>query len=77
MGNNLTMLVKGQKGKVLTVDAGKTATKRLYELGFNTGASFTVIKNDNGPVIVSLNGNKVALGRGLAAKVILDERQAQ
>ncbi len=74
MGSNLTMLSKGQKGRVATVDAGKSATKRLYEMGFNTGASFTVIKNDSGPIIVSLNGNKVALGRGLAAKVLLSEQ---
>ncbi|NLP47397.1 MAG: hypothetical protein GX345_00460 [Clostridiales bacterium] len=72
MSKNLSMLSKGQKGKVRTVKAGKTATKRLYELGFNTGAAFTVIKNDNGPIIVSLHGNKVALGRGLASKVLLE-----
>ncbi|MFA7671991.1 MAG: FeoA domain-containing protein [Sphaerochaetaceae bacterium] len=68
---NLTMLHRGDKGKVDTIYAGRGATKRLYEMGFNTSAFVTVIKNDTGPVIVSLNGNKVALGRGLASKIIL------
>ncbi|MFA5448480.1 MAG: FeoA domain-containing protein [Sphaerochaeta sp.] len=71
MNVKLTSLQKGEKGKVHAIDAGKHATKRLYEMGFNTSARVTVIKNDAGPVIVSINGNKVALGRGLAYKVLL------
>ncbi len=70
---NLTMLRQGDKGKVNAIAAGRGATKRLYELGFNTSAFVKIIKNDVGPVIVSLNGNKVALGRGLASKIILDQ----
>ncbi|HZJ88898.1 MAG TPA: FeoA domain-containing protein [Sphaerochaeta sp.] len=69
----LTNLRKGEKGRVHAIDAGKQATKRLYEMGFNTSARVTVIKNDAGPVIVSINGNKVALGRGLADKVLLQK----
>lgn len=63
---------QGDVGKVKLIDAGKGATRRLYELGFNTGAPIKIVKNDFGPVIVSLAGNKVALGRGLAEKIILD-----
>lgn len=71
MNVQLTNLQRGETGKVTMIDAGKQATKRLYEIGFNTSASITVIKNDSGPVIVSINGNKVAVGRGLAHKVML------
>jgi ferrous iron transport protein A len=72
MTKMLTTLRKGDGGKVIGIDAGKTATKRLYEMGFNTGASVKIIKNDSGPVIVSLNGNKMAVGRGLAGKIQLE-----
>lgn len=72
MSTTLTALRKGDGGKVVGIDAGRTATKRLYEMGFNTGASVKIIKNDAGPVIVSLNGNKMALGRGLAKRIQLD-----
>lgn len=72
MTKQLTTFCKGDGGRVKGIDAGKCATKRLYEMGFNTGAPIKIIKNDSGPVIVSLNGNKVALGRGLACKIILD-----
>lgn len=71
MSRKLTDLQEGKTGKVDKVVAGRGATKRLYEMGFNTGARVKIIKNDSGPVIVSLHGNKLALGRGLASKIIL------
>ncbi|MGI6752172.1 MAG: FeoA family protein [Anaerovoracaceae bacterium] len=74
MAKGLLTLKKGDMGNVKLINAGKTATRRLYEMGFNTGAPVRVIKNDSGPVIVSLAGNKVALGRGLAEKIELDIR---
>jgi ferrous iron transport protein A len=69
---NLDTLVKGRGGKVNEIDAGRQASKRLYEMGFNTGAPVKVVKNDSGPIIVSVNGNKIALGRGLARKIKLE-----
>ena len=44
-------------------------------MGFNFGAPFKVVKNDVGPVIVSLSGNKVALGRGLAQKIMVENME--
>ncbi len=72
MTKNLTNLNNGDGGRVNAINAGRTATKRLYEMGFNTGAPVKIIKNDFGPVIVSLQGNKVALGRGLAGKILVE-----
>lgn len=72
MSKALLTLNKGATGKVKMIEAGRCATRRLYEMGFNIGAPVKVIKNDAGPVIVSLTGNKVALGRGLAKKIQLE-----
>lgn len=72
MTRNLTTLNEGDGGRVNAIDAGRCATKRLYEMGFNTGAPVRIIKNDSGPIIVSLKGNKVALGRGLAGKIMVE-----
>ncbi len=68
---SLEQLNSGKKGKVEKINAGGCATKRLYEMGFNAGADFEVVKNDRGPIIVSLFGNKIAVGRGLAEKIII------
>ena len=72
MNKGLLTLKQGDVGKVQLINAGRNATKRLYEMGFNIGVPIKVIKNDVGPVIVSLAGNKVALGRGLAEKVTIE-----
>ncbi|NLK08422.1 MAG: ferrous iron transport protein A [Firmicutes bacterium] len=72
MTHDLLTLNQGAVGKVCAIDAGRFATRRLYEMGFNIGAPVKVVKNDAGPVIVSLAGNKVALGRGLAGKIRLE-----
>ncbi|NMA94834.1 MAG: hypothetical protein GX974_02195 [Clostridiales bacterium] len=72
MTMGLLSLKTGDTGKVKLINAGKNATRRLYEMGFNTGASVQIVKNDAGPVIVCLAGNKVAIGRGLASKIILE-----
>ena len=58
---SLIQLHSGDKGKVKKIYAGGCATKRLYEMGFNTGADVKVVKNDAGPIIVSLSGNKIAV----------------
>ncbi|HZX21056.1 MAG: FeoA family protein [Natronincolaceae bacterium] len=69
----LTQLKPGEKGKVKQIDACRRAARRLYEMGFNIGTNFEVVKNDIGPIIVSLFGHKVAVGRGLAQKIIVNQ----
>ncbi len=71
----LTSLLKGDQAKIDHIAAGKEATKRLYEMGLNTHAMVTVIKNDFGPVLASVNGNKIAIGRGLAEKIMVFKPQ--
>ena len=70
---SLIQLNPGDKGHVKRICAGGCATKRLYEMGLNTGARFQVVKNDAGPIILHLSGNKIALGRGLAQKIIVSD----
>lgn len=72
MDKGLLTLTQGATGKIKSVDAGRYATRRLYEMGFTVGAPVKIVKNDAGPVIVSLVGNKIALGRGLAEKIKLE-----
>lgn len=73
MNTFLAELNPGDNGTVKKICAGSCATKRLYEMGFNTGAKVKVLKNDAGPIIVSLSGNKIAVGRGLAQKIIVND----
>lgn len=72
MNSSLLTFRQGDVGKVKLIEAGRNATRRLFEMGFSIGAPVKIVKNDRGPVIVSLVGNKVALGRGLASKIMLE-----
>lgn len=71
--NLLTDLKSRDKGQIVDISKGCRVNKRLHELGLYKGVSFTVLKNDIGPVILRISGNKLALGRGLAEKVLVKE----
>jgi Fe2+ transport system protein FeoA len=58
-------------GRVKEIMGCNDAKKRLFELGLNRGAQIQMIKNDIGPIILSMSGHKLALGRGLASKIII------
>lgn len=72
-GIPLNLIDTGERGIVYDIFAGQRASKRLYEMGFNRGSELKVVKNDRGPIIVSLSGNKIALGRGLAQKILISQ----
>lgn len=70
---SLNSLKPKESGKVLEISGCCSARKRLYELGLNKGADVKMVKNDFGPIILNLSGNKLALGRGLALNVIISK----
>ena len=58
----LASMKPNDKGTVKEIVSCGHACKRLYELGLNKGAKIRVVKNDIGPIILELSGNKLALG---------------
>ena len=69
--NSLIQLKVNEKAIIGEITNCGSARKRLYELGLNKGAKVTMVKNDIGPVILNLYGHKLALGRGLASKIMV------
>ncbi|SCG82597.1 hypothetical protein DW1_0990 [Proteiniborus sp. DW1] len=69
---SLASLKSNEYGRVKEIFGGCKAKKRLYELGLYKNACVKVEKNDFGPLILNLSGNKLALGRGLASHVIVE-----
>lgn len=69
---SLVSLKPNECGKIKEISGCCKAKKRLYELGLYKNACVKVIKNDFGPLILNLSGNKLALGRGLACHIIVD-----
>ena len=58
----------------ISVEGGRGAMQRLTDMGLIPGERLKVLHNSGyGPVTVLIKGAKVALGHGLAAKIIVEE----
>ena len=70
----LIMLPEGAQATVVEVHGGRGICRRLAEMGFNVGDKVRMIKNHRpGPVIVEVKDSRVALGRGVTMKIIVEE----
>ncbi len=68
-------LILAPKNKDLTVDkinGGKNINTRLTELGLIKGKTIQVInKANSGPVLVQIDNARIAIGQGMAMKVMV------
>lgn len=75
--NNLISLVNAEINrnyKIEKMHGGSVFNMRLLSLGFIPGEAITVInKFGNGPITVNVKGNKIGLGRGAAARILVSE----
>ena len=68
----LVDLNPGQTGLIRSLKGGRGLVSRLAALGFTPGAPVTVVRNHGfGPIIVSIRGTQVALGRGEANRILV------
>ncbi len=70
----LSLLSEGQKGKISRLLGGYGLLRRLLDLGLSPGTEIVVIRNQGGPVIISYRGARVALGRGITNKILVEVR---
>jgi ferrous iron transport protein A len=59
---------------VILIDGGHGIRAHLNTLGIHVGDWLTVVERApfRGPVLVEVNGTRVAIGRGIASKVSVD-----
>lgn len=70
----LSLLAPGKKALVRGITGGRGMRQKLAAMGFSPGLSVRVLQNNcRGPLIVSLGNTRVALGRGLAQKITVEE----
>jgi Fe2+ transport system protein FeoA len=68
----LSALPAGARGIIHSLLGGHGFGSRVANLGFTVGAPVSVRQNyGHGPLIVSLRGTLVALGRAEAAKILV------
>lgn len=66
----LSELAPGERGEVEDLSGGRGARRRLGELGLTPGTAIEVLAS-RGPILVLVRGSRVALGRGMARKVMV------
>lgn len=61
----------GQELVLVSVNGGKRMQERLISMGFPTGCSFHVQHNNRGSVVIGCACNRLAIGPGMAAKLMV------
>ena len=69
----LSEVKSGKTVKVVSVNAGRMLRSRLEGMGILPGTTMRVLKNGWGPVLVEVMGRKIAIGRGQAEKIAVEE----
>ena len=68
----LAFLGEGEVGVIVGIRAGRGLTRRLLAMGVVPGAEVRVLRSSGpGPILVEIGQTRVALGRGVAMKVII------
>ncbi len=62
----------GSRARIVQVFAGPRLSMRLYEMGLTPGTIVEVVANYRGPILVRARGVTIALGRGMAKKVLVE-----
>ena len=72
-GLRLSDLGVEEKGVVIALQNGRSVNNRLVSLGFTPGVMIEMTQNyGHGPLIVTVRGTRVALGRGEASQIVVD-----
>jgi len=59
----------GRKVRLVAIEGGRPLVRRLLSLGLAVGAEIEILHHRGSGVVVARQGNRVALGKGIAEKV--------
>lgn len=69
-------LKKGQKGIIVSIRGGRRVTQRLIDMGLTPGTEIKLLRNGRlCPIEISVRGSKLAIGCGVAAKILVKVKE--
>ncbi len=72
----LAMVCPGEKATIVDIRAGRGLTRRLADMGLTSGTTVRVISSHMpGPVLIDAKGSRLALGCGIAQKIMVERAQ--
>lgn len=70
---SLLTLMPGQRARLVRIQGGHRVIHRLSELGLTPGVEIEVLhRNNGGPLLLAVRDTRLALGRGMADKVLVE-----
>ncbi|HHB91001.1 MAG TPA: ferrous iron transport protein A [Anaerolineae bacterium] len=69
----LSAVPRGESVRLVRIDAGRRLTRRLAELGLTPGVVMQVVHKNGGPMLIAVRGARLALGRGVTDKILVEE----
>lgn len=75
MRSLLDQVYENKKARVVDVQGGWGIRRRLGQMGIHSGDIVTVLRYGplGGPILIEVHGFQVALGRGIASRIIVEE----
>ena len=67
----LAMAAIGEQVYLENIKGGKKMLRRLTALGLTPGVELRVVQNTGGVLLLSVRGSRIALGRGMARKMMV------
>ena len=70
----LTMIRPGKTVMLVAISGGLGLRRRLTDMGLNEGVKFRIVQSLRpGPCIVAFGGTRLAVGHGMAQKILVRE----
>jgi ferrous iron transport protein A len=67
----LTMVAPGQPVRVVDITSTQRVNRRLAEMGLSRGVRLEILKDQGGPLLISVRDTHLALGRDVAQAIMV------
>jgi len=67
----LTSINPGQEVTLVEIEGGRGLRSKLYSMGLIPGVKLSIVGNRGGPIMIAVNDTRLALGFGMARKIMV------
>jgi len=70
----LDQLRFGQQARIVAITGGRGLQRRLQQIGIHPGDTVSLASQGSfrGPLLITVNGARLALGRGVARRILIE-----
>ena len=69
----LSRIDPGEEVTLIDIDGGRGVRSKLYSMGLVPGITLKILnRSGSGPVMIVLKDSRLAIGRGMAEKIIVE-----